>query len=253
MSSLDWRLHWDITVYSGEEGPKVSLLLFSKETEKQTSKQRTPHFHKMISGEEGLDNRDQYFLLIEVQLIYNIVNIYTLPQWLSNKESACNAGAAEDAGSIPGSGRSPGGGQGNPLQYSCLQNPKDRGAWQATVHGITKSQTLLKWLSTYIYISSVQFSSVAQWCPTHCDPIDCSTPGFPVHHQLLELTQTHAHQVGDANQRSYPLASPFPPTFNLSQHQSLFRWVSSSHQVAKVLEFQLQHQSFQWIFRIDSL
>ena len=98
----------------------------------------------MISGEEGLDNRDQYFLLIEVQLIYNIVNIYTLPQWLSNKESACNAGAAEDAGSIPGSGRSPGGGQGNPLQYSCLQNPKDRGAWQATVHGITKSQTLLK-------------------------------------------------------------------------------------------------------------
>ena len=78
--------------------------------------------------------------------------------------------------------------------------------------------------------------------------MDCSTPGFPVHHQLLELSQTHVHWVGDAIQPSYPLSSPSPPAFNLSQHQGLFQWVSSLHQVAKVLEFQLQHPSFQWIF-----
>ena len=91
---------------------------------------------------------------------------------------------------------------------------------------------------------SVQFSSVAQLCPTLCDPMDCNMPGFPVHHQLLELIQTHVHWVSDAIQPSYPLSSPFPPALNLSQHQGLFRWVSSSHQVAKVLEFQLRHQSF---------
>ena len=78
-------------------------------------------------------------------------------------------------------------------------------------------------------------------------------PGFPVHHQLTQLTQTHVHQVGDAIQPSHPLSSPSPPAFNLSQHQGLFQWVSSSHQVAKVLEFQLQHWSFQWIFRTDFL
>ena len=97
-----------------------------------------------------------------------------------------------------------------------------------------------------------QFSSVAQLCPTPCDPIDCRMPGFPVHHQLPELAQTHVHQVSDALQPSYPLSSP-SPAFSLSQHQGLFQWVSSSHQVAKVLELQLQHQSFQWIFSIDFL
>ena len=100
---------------------------------------------------------------------------------------------------------------------------------------------------------SVQFSSVTQSCPTLWDPMDCSRPGLPVHHQLLELTQTHVHWVSDAIQPSHPLSFPSPPAFNLSQHHSLFRWVSSSHQVAKVLEFQLQHQSFQWIFRTDLL
>ena len=95
-----------------------------------------------------------------------------------------------------------------------------------------------------------QFSSIAQLCPTHCDPMDCSTPSFLVHHQLPELAQTHAHRVSDAIQPSHPLLSP-SPAFNLSQHQGLFQSVSSSHQVAKVLEFQLQHQSFQWIFRTD--
>ena len=82
--------------------------------------------------------------------------------------------------------------------------------------------------------TEVQFSSLAQSCTTLCDPMDCGTPGFPVHHQLLEHTQTHAHQVGDIIQTSYPLWSPSPPTFNLSQHQGLFfQGVSSSHQVAK--------------------
>ena len=84
-----------------------------------------------------------------------------------------------------------------------------------------------------------------------CDPMDCSTPGFPVHHQLPELAQTHVHH--DAIQPFHPLSSPSPPAFNLSQHQGLFQWVSPSHEVAKVLEFQLQHQSFQWTSRTDLL
>ena len=101
--------------------------------------------------------------------------------------------------------------------------------------------------------SSVQYSSVAQSCPTLCNPMNCSTPGLPVHHQLLEFTQTHVHRDGDAIQPSHPLLSPSPPAPNLSQHQGLFKWVSSLHQVAKVLEFQLQHQSFQWTPRTDLL
>ena len=100
---------------------------------------------------------------------------------------------------------------------------------------------------------SVQFISVTQSCPTLCDPMERSTPSFPVHYQLLELAQTPVHWVGDAIQSSHPLSSPSPPAFNLSHHQSLFKWVSSSHQVTKILELQLQHQSFQWIFRIDFL
>ena len=91
---------------------------------------------------------------------------------------------------------------------------------------------------------------VAKLCPTLCDPMDCSTPGFPVIHHLLEFTQTHVRWVSDAIQPSHPLASPSPPAFNLSQHQGLFQWIGSSHQVAKLLELQLQHQSFQWIFRV---
>ena len=83
--------------------------------------------------------------------------------------------------------------------------------------------------------------------------MDFSMPGFPVLHYLLELVQTHASWVDDAIQRSHPLLSPSPLTFNLSQHQGLFQWVGSSHQVAKLFEFQLQHQSFQWIFRTDFL
>ena len=92
---------------------------------------------------------------------------------------------------------------------------------------------------------SDRIRSVAQSCPTPCDPMNHSTPGLPVHHQLPELTQTHVHRVSDAIQPSHPLSSPSPLAPNPSQHQSLFQWVNSSHEVAKVLEFQLQHHSFQ--------
>ena len=98
-----------------------------------------------------------------------------------------------------------------------------------------------------------QFNSVTQSCPTLCDPMDCSMPGFPVHHQLQELIQTHVHRVSDAIQPSHPLLPPSPFAFNLSHHKGFFKWVSSSHQVAKVLELQLHHQSFQRIFRTDFL
>ena len=87
--------------------------------------------------------------------------------------------------------------------------------------------------------TSVQFSSIGQSCPTLCDPMNCSTPGLPVHHRLPEFTQTHVHRVSDAIQPSHPLSSPSPPAPNPSPHQSLFQWVNSSHQVAKVLESQL--------------
>ena len=97
-----------------------------------------------------------------------------------------------------------------------------------------------------IYVHSVQFSSVTQLCLTLCDPMNCSMPGLLVHHQIQGSTQTHVHWVGDAIQPSHPLSSPSPPSLNLSKHQGLFKWVSSLHQEAKVLEFQLQHQSFQW-------
>ena len=99
----------------------------------------------------------------------------------------------------------------------------------------------------------MQFSSVAQSCLTLCNPMDCSTPGLLVHHQLPDLTQTDVRRVGDAIQSSHPLSSPSSSALNLSLYQGLSQWVSSSHQVSKVLEFQLQHQSFQWIFRTDFL
>ena len=96
-------------------------------------------------------------------------------------------------------------------------------------------------------------SSVFQLCPTLCNPMNHSMPSLPVHHQVLEFTPTHVHWVGDAIQPSHPLSSPSPPALSLSQHQGLFKWVSSSHQVAKILEFQLQHQSFQWTPRTGFL
>ena len=115
------------------------------------------------------------------------------------------------------------------------------------------STSLLAVLSALGLSRWVQFSLVTQSCPTLCDPMNCSTSGLPIYHQLPEFTQTHVHWVGDAIQPSHPLSSPSPPALNLSQNQGLFQWVSSSHQAAKVLEFQLQHQSFQWTPRTDLL
>ena len=100
---------------------------------------------------------------------------------------------------------------------------------------------------------SAHFSSVTQACPNLWDPMNHSTPGLTVHHQLPESTQTHVPWVSDAIQPSHPLSSPSPPVPNPSQHQGLFQWVNSSHEVAKVLEFQLWHHSFQWTPRTDFL
>ena len=94
-------------------------------------------------------------------------------------------------------------------------------------------------------LTIISVQSVTQSCPTLCDPMNHSMPGIPVYHQLPESTQTHVHRVGDAIQPFHPLSSPSPPAPNPSQHQGLFKWVNSSHEVAKVLEFRPQHQSFQ--------
>ena len=122
----------------------------------------------------------------------------------------------------------------------------------------------VSWLATFAFQSPImkrasfggvssRISSVAQLWLTHCDPMNHSMPGLPVHHQLPEFTPTHVHQVCDAIQPSHLLLSPSPSAPNPSQHQGLFQWVSSSHEVDEVLEFQLQHQSFQWIPRDDLL
>ena len=126
----------------------------------------------------------------------------------------------------------------------------DREAWRAAVHGVTKSQT---WLSDWAAWYWGLFTQAGAHSLTFCDPINCSTPGLPVHHQLLESTQPHVHRISDAIQPSHPLLSPSPSALNLSQHQGLFQWVSSSHLVAKVLELQLQDQLFWWKSRTDFL
>ena len=138
------------------------------------------------------------------------------------KNPLANAG---DSGSIPGLGRSHREGNGNPLQCSSLGNPMDREAWgpwapKRVRHGLTTKQQQMYILCDFCFL--IQFSSVAQSCPTLCDPMNRSTPGLPVHHQLPEFTQTHVHRVGDAIQPSHPLSSPSPAP-NPSQHQSLFQ------------------------------
>ena len=143
------------------------------------------------------------------------------------------------------------------VAQSCLtlRNPMDCSPPGSSVHGILQAR-VLEWgaiaFSNYYTTTwqkskwrwkhmthTLQFSSVAQSCPTLCDPMNRSTPGLPVHHQLLKFTQTHVHRVRDAIRPSHPLSSPSPLAPNPSQHQSLFQWVNSSHEVAKVLEFQL--------------
>ena len=133
-----------------------------------------------------------------------------------------------------------------PLQHLLLVDlDRSHSDWREMVpHWVLKCflpckfSTLVRMVKATCLLS-VQFSSVTQSCPTLCDPMNRSTPGLPVHHQLPEFTQTHVLRVGDAIQPSHPLSSPSPPAFNLSQHQGLFQWVASLHHVAKVLEFQL--------------
>ena len=108
-------------------------------------------------------------------------------------------------------------------------------------------------MGNFFFPRGHQCSSVTQSCLTLCDPMNRRMPGLPVHHKLPEFTQSHVHRVSDAIQPSHPLSSSSPPAPNPSQYQGLFQWVNSSHEVAKVLEFQLQHQSFQWTPRTDLL
>ena len=133
----------------------------------------------------------------------------------------------------------------------CIGN---RNVWRACVCACVCVCDIISYITLLIILQELlNLSSVTQSCPTLCDPMNSSTPGLPVHHQLPEPTQTHVHWVGDAIQPSHPLSSPSPPALNLFQNQGLFQGVSSLHQVAKVLEFQLQHQTFQCTPRTDLL
>ena len=125
--------------------------------------------------------------------------------------------------------------------------------WKSLLGIFFINVALLILFNTFCPKFKLQFSSVAQSCLTLCDPMNCNTPGLPVHRQLPEFTQTHVHRVSDAIQPSHPLLSPSPPAPNPSQHQSLFQWVNSLHEVAQVLEFQLSHHSFQRNPRADLL
>ena len=123
----------------------------------------------------------------------------------------------------------------NPLCYSGK-------TWNIAVHIWRFSSDINFWFienSLFHVYSSVQFSSFTQSCLILCNPMNCSMPGLPVHHHLPEFILTHVHRVSDAIQQSHPLSSPFLSVPNLSHHQSLFQWVNSSPEVAKVLEFQL--------------
>ena len=157
------------------------------------------------------------------------------------KASACNSG---DPGSIPGLGRSLGEGNGNPLQYSCLENPMEGGGWWATVHGVTLTFTL--------HTCSVQFCSVVQSCLTLCKPMNCSMPGLPVHHQLPEFTQTHVHRCHPAISSCHPLLllPPIPPRFRVLSNESTLRmrwpkyWsfsfsISPSNEHSRLISFRM--------------
>ena len=163
-----------------------------------------------------------------------------LPKWLGGKESTCQSRRCERCGLNPSVGKIP---WRRKHQCTPVFLPGEFYG-QRSLAGYSPWGHRVRHDSAQFTISD-QIRSVAQSCPTLCDPMNRSTPGLPVHHQLPEFTQTHVHRVSDAIQPSYPLSSPSPPALNPSQHQSLFQWVNSSHEVAKVLEFQLQHQSFQ--------
>jgi len=143
-----------------------------------------------------------------------------------------SAGDIKDVGSILKSGRSPGEGKGNPLQYSCLETPMNREAWRATVYGVMKSDTTIHACTVALHLpgglglNPPEHSGgglVAKSYLTLFDPMDCSTPGLPVHHQLPEFAQTHINRVSDFIQPSHPLSLSSPPAFCLPQDQGLFQ------------------------------
>ena len=143
-----------------------------------------------------------------------------------------SAGDIKDVGSILKSGRSPGEGKGNPLQYSCLETPMNREAWRAIVYGVMKSDTTIHACTVALHLpgglglNPPEHSGgglVAKSCLTLFDPMDCSTPGLPVHHQLPEFAQTHINRVSDFIQPSHPLSLSSPPAFCLPQDQGLFQ------------------------------
>ena len=155
----------------------------------------------------------------------------TFPGGLGDKETTCNAG--DPGGSLD---------REDPLEKEMATHSSIL-AWRLSrteepgrLQPMGSQRVEHDW-ATNTFIFSVQHSSVTQSCLTLCDPMNQSMPGLPVHHQLLWSTQTHVHWVSDAIQPSHPLSTPSPPALNLSQNQALFKWVSSSHQVAKVLEF----------------
>ena len=162
-----------------------------------------------------------------------------------------------------------------------MPNPRDYSPPGSSVHGILQARILERvaisfsrrssqlrdqicfsyvsciFICVYVYkhTNGIHYCccSVAQSCPTLCNPMDCSMPGFLALYYFPEFAQTQVHWVSDANQPSRLLLSPSPPALNLSQHQCLFSMSWLSHQVAKILELQLQHQPFQWIFKVDFL
>ena len=150
-------------------------------------------------------------------------------------------------------GRSPGEGNGNPLQYSCLENSTDRGAWQATVHELLRVRHSLLNKSNNRPVNLIVVQSLSH---VICDSLwlfGLLPTSLLFLHYLSQYAQIHVLWIGDAVSTSHPLLFSFTFGLSLLQHQGLFQWVGSLHQVAKVLEFQLQHQSFQWTFRVDFL
>ena len=139
-------------------------------------------------------------------------------------------------------------------QHSRLKRSEGTSSWFSLILNHRLPQYRL--LENHISFFQIPWSiccccSVARSCPIICDPMNCRTPVFSVLHYFPEFAQTHIHWVNDAIQPSYPLSLPSPLALSISQHQGLFQWIGSSHEVAKLLELQLQHQSFQWIFRVD--
>ena len=182
--------------------------------------------HDSVSWADCKSNKWSFWSVIFLLLNATTTNHFLIRLWLMMK-SDNNHHYMKTTGD-----RSSGWAKKKLQSTSQIQTYTKRGSW--SLFG-----GLLSIWSTTAFSVSQSVSSVVQLCPTLCDPMNRSMPGLPVHHQLPEFTQTHVHRVPDAIQPSHPLSSPSPPAPNPSQHQSLFQWVNSSQEVAKVLEFQL--------------